>query len=81
MPGGRFQESYYWDTYWIVIGLITCDLLDTAEGLIENFIMSIEKYGFIPNGCREYYLNRSQPPFFALMVSSLVQAFRDKKLE
>lgn len=56
-------------------------MLDTAEALIDNFAMFIQIYGYIPNGCREYYLNRSQPPFFALMVSALAKAFKDKKLE
>lgn len=68
VPGGRFMESYYWDTYWIIKGLIASDLLQTAQTLIENFVLAIEKYGFIPNGFRQYYLNRSQPPFFSLMV-------------
>jgi alpha,alpha-trehalase len=52
VPGGRFQESYYWDTYWIIKGLIVCDLLDTAQALVENFVLVIAKYGFIPNGFR-----------------------------
>lgn len=62
------MESYYWDSYWIIKGLIVCDLLSTAENLIDNFLKVIEKYGFIPNGFRQYYLNRSQPPFLSLMV-------------
>lgn len=68
VPGGRFREAYYWDTYWIIKGLIVCDLLDTAEEVIENFIIMIESYGMIPNGFRMYFLNRSQPPFFFMMV-------------
>lgn len=68
IPGGRFMESYYWDSYWIIKGLIVCEMLDTAELLVGTFIDVIEKYGFIPNGFRLYYLNRSQPPFFSLMV-------------
>jgi alpha,alpha-trehalase len=68
IPGGRFKEAYYWDTYWIVKGLIACDLLDSAQRIVDNFILVIKKYGFIPNGFRLYYLNRSQPPFFSLMV-------------
>ena len=68
IPGGRFRESYYWDTYWIIKGLITCDMIQTAQHLVVNFILMIESYGMIPNGFRQYFLNRSQPPYFALMI-------------
>lgn len=78
MPGGRFRESYYWDSYWIVLGLIATDMLDTAQNIIDNFAMIIAKYGFIPNGLRQYFLSRSQPPFFFMMVKDLAKAFRDK---
>lgn len=67
-PGGRFRECYYWDTYWIVKGLIRSDMLDTAEAVIRNFFEVVKAYGFVPNGMRLYYLNRSQPPLLALMV-------------
>ena len=50
-------------------------MLDTAETLINNFILMIETYGMIPNGFRKYFLNRSQPPFFAMMIKDLVDAF------
>lgn len=80
VPGGRFQECYYWDTYWIIKGLLACEMLDTAFSLIENFILVIQKYGFIPNGFRQYYLNRSQPPFFALMVQEVAQALKNRGL-
>lgn len=69
VPGGRFREIYYWDTFWTVEGLLVCGMLTTARQMIENFIDFIKKYGFIPNGSRIYYLNRSQPPYFCLMVS------------
>jgi len=57
-------------------GLISCDMLETAKHIVENFFIMIEKYGFIPNGFRIYYLNRSQPPFLSLMVQELAAAFR-----
>jgi alpha,alpha-trehalase len=71
VPGGRFREGYYWDTFWIVKGLIATGMLDTAENTVRNFFLLINKYGFVPNGFRKYYLNRSQPPFLTLMVKDV----------
>ncbi|CAF1124260.1 unnamed protein product, partial [Brachionus calyciflorus] len=68
VPGGRFIEIYYWDTYWTIEGLLVCGMIDTVRQMIENFMFFIKKFGFIPNGSRIYYLNRSQPPYFAQMV-------------
>ena len=61
-----------------MLGLIAGDMLDTVENLIENFAGTIRKYGFIPNGFRQYYLNRSQPPFFALMLQKLTEKLTQK---
>ena len=74
IPGGRFRESYYWDTYWIILGLLKWDMKETAKGLVLNFLDSIRDNGFIPNGARIYYLTRSQPPFLAEMISELYAA-------
>jgi len=74
IPGGRFREGYYWDSYWIVKGLIASNLLDSAETVVRNFLLILQKYGFIPNGFRKYYLNRSQPPFLTLMVKDVTEA-------
>ncbi|KAB0791763.1 hypothetical protein PPYR_03563 [Photinus pyralis] len=68
IPGGRFREFYYWDSYWILEGLLISEMFDTARGMIENFIFIVEKYGFMPNGGRIYYLNRSQPPLLTAMA-------------
>lgn len=68
VPGGRFIEMYYWDTYWTIEGLLVCDMFETSRKMLENFMYFIQLFGFIPNGSRVYYLNRSQPPYFALMV-------------
>jgi alpha,alpha-trehalase len=68
VPGGRFIEMYYWDTYWTIQGMLVCEMFDTVKMMLENFIQFIEQYGFIPNGSRMYYLNRSQPPYFAQMI-------------
>jgi hypothetical protein len=78
VPGGRFRESYYWDTYWIVLGLIASDMLDTAESILDTFALVLQKHGFIPNGLRQYYLNRSQPPFFFLMLKKIAEAHAKK---
>lgn len=68
IPGGRFKETYYWDTYWIIRGLLLSNMIGTAKGIIENFLYMIEQYGFIPNGTRTYYLHRSQPPYLISMI-------------
>lgn len=62
VPGGRFREFYYWDSYWIIKGLLLSEMTDTARGMLDNFLYIVDKYGFIPNGGRIYYLKRSQPP-------------------
>jgi neutral trehalase len=71
--GGRFIETYYWDNYWILEGLLVSGMFDTAKTILENQIYLIENYGFIPNGSRVYYLNRSQPPYFSLMVMNFYE--------
>lgn len=62
VPGGRFREFYYWDSYWIIKGLLLSEMVDTARGMLDNFLYIVDKYGFVPNGGRIYYLKRSQPP-------------------
>ena len=74
IPGGRFRESYYWDSYWIVLGLLACDMKETARGLVQNLLDDVANFGFVPNGGRIYYLNRSQPPVLSEMVLALLEA-------
>lgn len=71
VPGGRFNEIYYWDSYFTMLGLKVAGKVDLIEDMIINFQKMIELFGFIPNGNRTYFLSRSQPPFFALMVDLL----------
>jgi alpha,alpha-trehalase len=71
VPGGRFGEVYYWDTYFTMLGMKQFNLHNEIKMQIENFAFLINKFGYIPNGNREYYLGRSQPPFFTLMVELL----------
>ena len=73
VPGGRFREIYYWDSYFTMLGLQKAGKTEIMKDMIDNFAYLINKYGFIPNGNRTYYLTRSQPPFFAAMVQLLTQ--------
>ncbi|ETM32154.1 hypothetical protein PPTG_18624 [Phytophthora nicotianae INRA-310] len=68
VPGGRFRESYYWDSYWIVQGLLVSDMPITARGIVNHLLEYVSDYGFVPNGGRIYYLTRSQPPMLSDMV-------------
>ncbi|CAH1110056.1 unnamed protein product [Psylliodes chrysocephalus] len=79
IPGGRFKEVYYWDTYWIIKGLLISGMTDTARGMLNNFVSLIRRFGFIPNGTRVYYLNRSQPPLLSAMVGIYFNYTNDKK--
>lgn len=72
VPGGRFREVYYWDSYFTMLGLRAAGRIETIQEMVDNFAWLIDELGFIPNGNRTYYLGRSQPPFFALMVQVLV---------
>ncbi len=73
VPGGRFREVYYWDSYFTMLGLEVDGRNDLATDMLKNFAYEIDRYGHIPNGNRSYYLSRSQPPFFALMVDLIAQ--------
>ncbi len=73
VPGGRFAELYYWDSYFTMLGLAVDGHLELLADMVENFAYLIDTFGHVPNGTRRYYLGRSQPPVFALMVE-LAQA-------
>ena len=77
VPGGRFREMYYWDTYWVLRGLLRCGMHATARGILSNFAHLIGAHGMVPNGNRTYYLGRSQPPLLAQMVRDYVDATGD----
>ncbi|MEX0733047.1 MAG: alpha,alpha-trehalase TreF [Steroidobacteraceae bacterium] len=68
VPGGRFREIYYWDSYFTMLGLEESGRHDVAVDMVRNFAYLIDRYGHVPNGNRSYYLSRSQPPFFSSMV-------------
>ncbi|VDO20238.1 unnamed protein product [Brugia timori] len=77
VPGGRFREFYYWDAYWIVKGLAASGLHNTIKKMITNFVTIVDRYGFIPNGGRIYYLGRSQPPLLIPMVYEYYELTHD----
>jgi alpha,alpha-trehalase len=74
VPGGRFREFYYWDSYFTMLGLEQDGQHALAVGMLKDFAFEIDQYQHIPNGNRSYYLSRSQPPFFSLMVELLARA-------
>ncbi len=71
VPGGRFNEMYGWDSYFIVLGLLTDGRMDLARGMAENFFFEIENYGALLNANRTYFLTRSQPPLLAEMIREI----------
>lgn len=74
VPGGRFREVYYWDSYFTMLGLVADGYRPLAEDMLRNFASLIDRYGFIPNSNRSYMLSRSQPPFFFKMVQCAAPA-------
>nr|AQY15496.1 membrane-bound trehalase-like protein isoform 1 [Gampsocleis gratiosa]AQY15497.1 membrane-bound trehalase-like protein isoform 2 [Gampsocleis gratiosa]AQY15498.1 membrane-bound trehalase-like protein isoform 3 [Gampsocleis gratiosa] len=76
VPGGRFREFYYWDSY-IVRGLLLSGMTSTVRGMLENFLLIVDRFGFIPNGGRVYYAKRSQPPLLIPMIDSYVAHTHD----
>jgi alpha,alpha-trehalase len=74
VPGGRFGEIYYWDSYFTMLGLEVAEKQDMIRNMVDNFAYLIDTVGHIPNGNRTYFLGRSQPPFFAMMVELLAQS-------
>src|SRR5213078_1287700 len=74
VPGGRFREIYYWDSYFTMLGLVQSDRTDLVKNMLDNFAELINTLGHIPNGNRTYYRSRSQPPYFAAMVGLYARA-------
>ncbi|HEV2751241.1 MAG TPA: alpha,alpha-trehalase TreF [Gemmatimonadales bacterium] len=74
VPGGRFREVYYWDSYFTMLGLIQSGRTDLVHSMLDNFAYLVRTLGHIPNGNRTYYLGRSQPPYFAAMVGLYASA-------
>ncbi|KAI0873941.1 Six-hairpin glycosidase-like protein [Hypoxylon argillaceum] len=82
VAGGRFREPYYWDSFWILEGLLRTggSFTEISRNIIENFLDFVDQYGFVPNGARIYYLNRSQPPLLTQMVKTYVDYTNDTSI-
>ncbi len=78
VPGGRFNEMYGWDSYFIQVGLVRDGETALARHTVENFLYEIENYGRILNANRTYYLSRSQPPFLTQMILNVYRARPDR---
>src|SRR5712671_1077268 len=76
VPGGRFNEMYGWDSYFIVRGLLRAQRVELARGMVDNFFFEIEHYGAMLNANRTYYLTRSQPPFLSSMFVDVYDALQ-----
>jgi len=74
VPGGRFNEMYGWDSYFIVLGLLRDHRFELAKGMVRNFFFEIDHYGAVLNANRTYYLTRSQPPFLSSLVMAVYLA-------
>ncbi len=76
VPGGRFNEMYGWDSYFIIRGLLRAGRTDLAKDMVDNFLFEIEHYGAMLNANRTYYLTRSQPPLVSSMFVDVYQALQ-----
>src|SRR5437016_1937045 len=74
VPGGRFNEMYGWDSYFIICGLLSAGKVEMAQGMVENFFFELDHYGGVLNANRTYYLTRSQPPFLTSMILGVYEA-------
>ncbi len=77
VPGGRFNEFFYWDSYYIMLGLQTSGRTEMMENIVENCSYLIQTFGFVPNASRTHFLSRSQPPYFSLMLDLIAESTND----
>lgn len=80
VPGGRFNEFFYWDSYFIMLGLQASGRVEMMENIIENCSYLIQTIGFVPNASRTHFLSRSQPPYFSLMLDLLFETTKDENI-
>ena len=73
------QEMYYWDTFFTCKGLVLSGRSDILKNCTDNMLYMVEKYGFMPNGNRTYYLGQSQPPFLSMMVKDTFDIYGDRE--
>lgn len=74
---GYFDNMYYWDTYFTNVGLFVCGCAHQAKNNVDNMLYLVDKYGFMPNGNRTFFLSRSQPPFLSEMVKDVYEYYKD----
>src|SRR5215470_4536768 len=79
VPGGRFNEMYGWDSYFILRGLLRDNEVGLARAMTDNFVYEISHYGMILNANRTYFLTRSQPPFLTEMILGVYERTRDRR--
>ena len=77
VPGGRFNEFFYWDSYFVMLGLRASGRIEMMENIVENCSYLIQEFGFVPNASRTHFLSRSQPPYFSLMLDLLSESTND----
>lgn len=77
VPGGRFREIFYWDSFWIMRGLILSEMYTTVKGMLLNLLQMVTQLGYVPNGGRIYF-RRSQPPLLIPMFKLYHDAMKDK---
>lgn len=80
VPGGRFNEFFYWDSYFIMLGLQVSGRVEMMENIVENCAYLIQNVGFVPNASRTHFLSRSQPPYFSLMLELLAETTNDETI-
>jgi len=80
VPGGRFNEFFYWDSYYIMLGLQVSGRVEMMENIVENCSYLIQTVGFVPNASRTHFLSRSQPPYFSLMLDLLFETTKDENV-
>lgn len=80
VPGGRFNEFFYWDSYFIMLGLQISGRVEMMENIIENCSYLIQTVGFVPNASRTHFLSRSQPPYFSLMLDLIFETTKDENI-
>ena len=75
-----FNELYYWDSYFMVQGMLDQDHKELVLGVLENLLYTYERFKVIPNASRTYLMGRSQPPFLSSFILDVYQAYgMDKK--
>ncbi|MCD9853581.1 alpha,alpha-trehalase TreF [Epilithonimonas sp. JDS] len=80
VPGGRFNEFFYWDSYFVMLGLQVSGRIEMMKNIVDNCAYLINAFGFVPNASRTYFLSRSQPPYFSLMLDLVFESTNDEKI-